>query len=129
MTIEEGVSDYLEGSTGIHDKIADRIYPIKLPQNPIYPALTYRVISGLEHHNIDVAYPRFQFSCWGEKYSDAKELAGEVKSAFQRMNVPIGGTSGFAIVQGVFLNETDMAYDIDTELYGIAVDIRLIYRK
>ena len=129
MNIEQCISHYLEASTGIHDLIADRIYPVKMPQNPTLPALTYRVISGMEHHNIDVAYPRFQFNCWGESYSDAKALSVEVKEAFQRLKSPIGSTSGKHIVQGVVLGEIDMTYDMDTALYGIFVDVRLIYRK
>ena len=129
MNIEQCVSDYLEGSTGIGDLIANRIYPIKLPQNSTLPAMTYRVISGMEHHDIDVAYPRFQFDCWGESYSDARGLADEVKEAFQRMNGAIGGSSGKTMIQGVILNDIDMSYDMDTQLYGIFVDIRLIYRK
>ena len=129
MNIEQCISDYLEGSTGIEDLIADRIYPIKLPQNPTLPAMTYRVISGMEHHDIDVAYPRFQFNCWGDTYSEAKTLAYATKQAFQRMKSVIGGTSGKAMIQGVVLNEIDMSYDMDTQLYGIFVDVRLIYRK
>ena len=129
MNIEECVSAYLEASTGIHDLIANRIYPIKLPQNPTLPAVTYRVISGMEHHNIDVAYPRFQFDCWGESYGNAKEVAYEIKEAFQRKKSVIGGTSGKAMIQGVILNEIDMSYDMDTSLYGIYVDVRIIYRK
>ena len=129
MNIEECVSHYLEASTGIHDLIADRIYPVKLPQNPTLPAMTYRIISGMEHHDYDVAYPRFQFNCWGESYSDAKSLSVATKQAFQRLSSPIGGTSGKAVIQGVLLNDIDMGYEEDTQLYGIFVDIRLIYRK
>jgi len=129
MNIEQCVSHYLEASTGIHDLIGDRIYPITMPQNCTKPALTYRVISGMEHHNIDVAYPRFQFDCWGETYSDAKTLAYEVKEAFQRLRTPIGGSSGLDIIQAVILNEIDMSYNMDTSLYGIYVDVRIIYKK
>ena len=129
MNIEQCVSDYLEGSTGIGDLVANRIYPIKLPQNPTLPAMTYRVISGMEHHNIDVAYPRFQFNCWGDTYSDARGLADATKQAFQRMKSVIGGTSGKAMIQGVVLNDIDMSYEMDTQLYGVFVDVRLIYKK
>lgn len=129
MNIEECVSDYLEASTGINDKIVNRIYPVKMPQDCTLPALTYRVISGMEHHNIDVAYPRFQFSCFAKTYGGAKELCNEVQSAFQRMKVPIGGTSGKAMIAGEILNEIDMGWSEDTEVYGIFTDIRLIYRK
>jgi len=129
VNIEQCVSDYLEGSTGIGDLIGNRIYPIKLPQNPTLPAMTYRVISGMEHHDIDVAYPRFQFNCWGESYSAARGLADATKQAFQRKHGAIGGSSGKAMIQGVVLNDIDMSYEMDTKLYGIFVDIRLIYRK
>jgi hypothetical protein len=111
MTIEEAIYSYLSNETGITSLVGSRIYPVKLPQNTDYPAITYFRVSGPEHHEKDMAYPRFQFSCWAAEYGTAKGLAAEVKAAFQRFKGTMG-TPGVAVIQGVFLNDLDV-YDND----------------
>jgi len=36
-----------------HAGVSGRIYPVKLPQNPTYPALTYQVITGPRDYTQD----------------------------------------------------------------------------
>jgi hypothetical protein len=128
MTIEQAIYSYLSGEAGITDIVGTRIYPIFLPQDTDYPALTYIRISGPEHHDIDVSYPRFQISCWAKSYAEAKGLADEVKAAFQRFKGVMGGAQGVEVIQGVFMNDLDL-YDNETQVYHIPVDIKLIHRK
>ena len=127
MTIEEAIYSYLSGEAGITTIVGNRIYPMILPQDTDYPALTYFRVSGPEHHDKDVAFPRIQISCWAEKYEEARTLAGEVKAAFQRLKGPMGDP-GVAVIQGVFLNVLDL-YDNETQVYHMPVDIKLIHRK
>ena len=126
LEIEECISSVLSTSTGMNDLISQRYYPVNLPQNPTYPALTYTMIAGDEHHDFEVGFPRFQFSCWANTYAQAKAVAKEVKQMFQRRNEPIGGTSGCRIIQGVYENETDL-WDFNTKKYHCPVDMKIIY--
>jgi hypothetical protein len=125
--IAQAVAHTIANSTTITDLVGTRYYAMVLPQNAAYPAVTWRLLTGLEHHNIDFAYPTYQFDSWAETYAEAKQLAAEVKAVFQRRREVVGETSGVRMVQGVFESEVDL-YDDETELFHIATDINLIYR-
>lgn len=127
LTIEECISVVLAADSGLDAIIDGRYYPMLLQQDQTYPALTYIDISDVEHHDIPFAMPRFQFSCWAKTYIEAKTLAAQIKSIFQRRQEPMGGTSGLRIVQGVYEGAVDL-YDPGTETYHVAVDIKLIYK-
>ncbi len=126
LEIEECLKVVLSESTGMNDLIGQRFTPVNLPQNPTYPALTYTMIAGDEHHDIPVAFPRFQFSCWANTYAEAKSVAKEVKQMFQRRNEPIGGSSGCRIIQGVFEGEVDL-WDFNIKKFHIPIDMTIIY--
>ncbi|OME59482.1 tail completion protein gp17 [Paenibacillus odorifer] len=125
MAIETKLRDYLLSVKEIQSVVDTRIYPGWLPEKPIYPAIAYLVISGVSHHNIPVAYPRFQFSVFSTKYSEVKELAEEIRSALQRYQ---GSMGGVRVLQGVWEGSRDM-YESDTKLYHIATDFKIIYRE
>ncbi len=126
LDIEECLKVVLSESTGLNDLIEQRFTPVNLPQSPIYPALTYTTISGDEHHNIPIGFPTYQFSCWADKYSEAKAIAKEIKRMFIRRNEPIGGSSGCRIIQGVFQGEIDL-WDFNISKFHRPVDIQIIY--
>ena len=128
MTIEEALSAYLNSKTEITNIVGDRIYPIVLPQNPTYPALTYFKVSGPAWHDVDIAYPRFQLSSWGEDYADVKVLAGAVKEVMQRFKGIMGGAQGVKVSQVVYENELDL-FDPETGTYHIPADYKIIYRE
>lgn len=126
LDIEECIKIVLSESTGMNDLIGQRFTPVNLPQSPTYPALTYTLISDDEHLRFDVAFPRFQFSCWANTYAEAKGVAKEVRRMFQRRNEPIGGSSGCRIIRGVFEGEVDL-WDFNISKFHIPVDFKLIY--
>lgn len=126
MTIEEAIYSYLSGESGITDLVGTRIYPLVLPQNTEYPAITYYRVSGPEHHDKDVAYPRIQLTAWAETYEEAKTVAAEVKAALQRFKGTMG-VPGVVVIQGVFQNDMDL-YDNETGVYYVATDIKFIHR-
>jgi len=128
MDIEQCLKYYLDASTGIHDIIADRIYPEVLPQNPTLPALTFMAISGLEHHDIDVAFPHYQLSGWASTRAGAREIGDEIVSAFKRKKGAMGGTSGVRIIQAVIGNRLTF-YQPEQRIWQEPIDIKIIYVK
>ncbi|ETT46273.1 hypothetical protein BSK66_25515 [Paenibacillus odorifer] len=125
MAIETKLRDYLLSIKEIQSVVGNRIHPGWLPEKPTYPAIAYLAISGVSHHNIPVAYPRFQFSVFSTKYGEAKELAEEIRSALQRYK---GSMGGVRVLQGVWEGSRDM-YESGTNLYHIATDFKIIYRE
>lgn len=57
-------------------------YPMILPQNATFPALTYSVVTDIPHQalygNIFERDARFQVDVWAESYSEAKSLKDTV---------------------------------------------------
>lgn len=72
-TIAEALRQYLLDDTQLAALIGVRIYPIDLPQNPVYPSITYQLVSEVEHYSqsgfSDLMESRFQFVIWDTSYT------------------------------------------------------------
>jgi len=119
MTIETDVFTRLSTYPGLTALIATRVYPLRLPQNPVLPAVTlFKVSTPREQsHGGDSAlqHPRYQFSCWAETYGAAWAVADQVRLALQ--GLAAGGV-------GIYDNGVDM-YDPETGWYHVAIDITI----
>lgn len=129
MPVEAALVIYLKSIGEITDIIgegdASRIYPLKLPQKPNYPAVTYQVISSPRHHDMDVAYPRIQYTAFARTYSQAKELAGLLRLHLQRLK---GVLSGVNIKQIEYINAVEF-YQDDVGIYYIPQDFKIIHEE
>ncbi len=122
--IEEALRTKVLSDSDVTGAIGQRLYILKLPTNPTYPAVTYFKVSNPRHHDLDVAMPRFQFDVWAQSYITARDVAGYIRKALQREK---GNWSGVSILQAVYEGETDL-YEPDTEIYHIALDFKILYR-
>lgn len=108
--------------------IDHRIYPLKMPQNNIYPAITYQLIGNtaisLLASDTDIETPRYQISCWGDDFTSAKDVALQVKTALIRVS---GTYSGIIVMDITFDNENDI-HDPETDKYQTAIDITMWHR-
>jgi hypothetical protein len=123
--IGQELRTFLINYQNLNDLVGSRIYPMKLPQDPTFPAVTYHEISSPEHHDIPVAYPTYQFSCWAERYGEATEVAKQVKNALQRYKGMMGETR---VKQGVYEGKQEI-YEPETGIYHFPVDVKIIYRS
>ena len=116
---------YLLSVPEITALIGNRLYPGWFPENVVYPAVAYLAASDVSHHDLAVAYPRYQFSCMSPRYLEAKTVAAEIRNALQRFKGNMGGTR---VIQGVWDGAREI-YEPDTKLYHIATDFKMIYRE
>lgn len=123
--IQEALRKKLLAHTPLSDLVGERIYILKLPQNPVLPAITYFRVSSPRHHDINVSFARFQFDSWALSYNEVRDVAKEIRKAIQREK---GIWDGVKVIQGVYINETEM-YESETEIYHIASDFKIIYRE
>jgi hypothetical protein len=104
--------------------VSNRCYPIKLPEEVTFPALTYFQVSGSDgstHGGFDhTVQARWQVSCWGKTYADTRVLAEAVKLALRAF----AGDGIEEVKKSTIENETDM-YEADTEIYHIPIDFML----
>lgn len=116
-------------ATGLYARLvaqatsAEKVYPLRLPEDPELPALTYQQIAGPREYSHDgEAGPhrlRWQITAWGETYEAAKELAEEVVLALSAWE----DTSGVHVERCVafIANEIDL-FDEDAELFYVPID-------
>ncbi len=123
--IQETLRKKLIRHEDLYNLVKERIYILKLPQNPTYPAITYFKVSSPRHHDLAVSYPRFQFDSWASSYSVARSVANEIRKAIQREK---GIWDGIKVIQVVYLNESEL-YENDTKIYHIVTDFQILYRE
>lgn len=131
MSIEEALYARLSGAAAITELTSTRIYPYKLPQNPIMPAITYQRVSTSRYHTHDtsgasgLARPRFQFDCYASSYLGAKQLVEALRGVLEGFN----GYVGAQRIQGALSqNETDFYEDV-TGLYRRSIDFMIHHQE
>jgi hypothetical protein len=123
--IHEALFSRLSGYAGLTALVGARIYPRLLPQNPTYPAVTYDRISAERQSAMGsdsgLVSGRWQVSSWGKTYTDARDIAEQVRKALQRYR----GTSSGTVIQDIFIeSENDLPPElVDGEaVFQIASD-------
>ena len=105
MRAEKVIYTLLSGDAGVATQVAARIYPSRLPQNTVMPALVYDFISGQEHPVIDasagrqVLRSRVQVTAMGKNYADVKTLMEAVRVACLYKRGTIGGVTVISITR------------------------------
>lgn len=118
MVIEEALVTLLVPIVG-----ANRTYPLRIPQNPAYPALAYQRIStgryASHSGNSHLAEPRFQLTIWAQSYSSLKTLATSIVTTLQGYR---GTISDVRIDRILVENESDQ-FDAETQIWQKFIDI------
>lgn len=99
MIVEKGVKAFLFGNASITALVPTaQIFNEVLPQNPIYPAITFHLIDELSSHTYDRLVggrmARVQISSWSPSKPQAISVFEAVRSAFSAYRGPNGDLSG-----------------------------------
>ena len=119
MPVERTLYDLLSGDAAVSAISGDRIYPVRLPDEVILPAIAYSKVScnRFASHGgpVNLASSRFQLDCYSADYLEAKRLAlavvaalhgkksGDIQAAFNENE-----TDGFSADGGVFRVSADL---------------------
>lgn len=122
--LEIDVRNYLLEIQEIKDVIGNRIYPEFIPENASFPAIAYNEISSPGHHDIDVSFPRIQYSCFSHSVIEARLMRSLLKKHLKRFKGEMGDSR---IIQIVVNGEYPMPYESDRGIYGRAIDFKIIY--
>jgi hypothetical protein len=126
MDIHTAARLHLLNYPGIQSKVGSRIYWLRLPDSPTYPAISYFRVSNAGEHLVNTYSPRFQFDVWVKTAGEALDIAELIRKAFQRFKGIMGGAGGKKINQGVHEDTREM-YEPDTGLYHTSVDVFFHY--
>jgi hypothetical protein len=138
MTIEEAVFDYVStfpAVTALVGAVDPRVYPKRLPQDPILPAIVFQMVSTVPAYTMDQAgdppvatetftRARFQFDLWTETYEGLLPLRDALFAGISGFR----GMMGSVKIESVFvLNELD-GFETDTESNRKMIDAMFSYQ-
>lgn len=125
MPIERTLYDLLRQDAGVSATVADRIYPVRLPDEVILPAIVYLKASCIRYAShggpSKLASSRFQLDCYSTDYLEAKQLALAAVSALH-------GKKGGDIQAAFNNNETD-GFSADDGIFRVTADILIWHRE
>ena len=128
MTIEADLRTHLIADSPVTALVVARIYPIKLPQSPVYPAITYQIISDIPHRSLDgdsdLERVRARIDCWAETYTEALDLARKVRTAV----ADFSGTMGTTVVTSSKFETWNDIFEDAPEVYRRVVDFIIAHR-
>lgn len=125
--IEKAIFAILNGAPALSALVADRIYPLRAPQNAEAPFITYRRISGPRLRSIGgasgQANPRFQIDVFAASYASSKDAGTEVRLALDNFR----GTAAGVVIRSCSLDSDRDLIDPDAEptLYRVSQDFTL----
>lgn len=131
MNINEALYSYLSNYSGLTDLVGNRIYPVKMPKNVIYPAITLQIITGLREHlmgsDSNLIATSVRATSWARTFDSAKQVINQVKEALQDYS---GTMADSVVVQRIF-TESDQAelYDVKEDVYYISQDFLIWWEE
>jgi hypothetical protein len=128
--IDAAIYSKLSGDTAVAAIVSTRIYPMRMPQGVVFPAISFDRVStdtrDLTHNGTNqTAQGTFQFSCFAEDPKSAKQLGATVVKALHGWK---GTVAGEKIFRSAVLNETDL-FDEDMGIFQVAIDVAIMYRE
>jgi hypothetical protein len=129
MSIEAGLRAVLTGDAGVAALVGGRIYPLRLPAKPIWPAIRYARVSTVLDRTVDGSLgrkvARFQIDCWDETPDGADTLARAVEAALAAFS----GTSAGARILHSRLDNEQQAVEGKPTLYRVIQDFIVTYAE
>lgn len=84
QTIGELLRAYVLADTTVGSLVSTRMYPLRLPEKAIFPALVYTRISDVRqdhlHGPATASEPRYQIDCWADTWGDVWTLSAAVRN-------------------------------------------------
>lgn len=103
MSIETGLRTHLINNAAVAALVGSRVYPMRLPQGFVLPAISYQRISGPRQYDSVGAtgrvHSRFQVNCWAETYAGARDLANKVRLALNDHRGVLGDKSNVGSIE------------------------------
>ena len=129
MNGHTAIKALLTRSTALAALVGTRIYPDIMPDNPVYPAVTYQKLSGSSERGA-VADPAlmlavFQVSSWAGSRLESARVASAVRAALDRIRKTT--LAGVVIDDVFYAGDVDL-FDNDTRTYFNHCSFKIYFR-
>jgi hypothetical protein len=128
--IETSLFTRLSGFGGLSALVATRIYPMLLPQEPQYPAVTYAFVSGVPvaamGADTGVTRKRLRVTAWSKTYAEMTSVADQVRLCLERWR----GTVGGVVIQDTYVDNDSLdLFDDISRVYYRPLDFILVHQE
>ena len=117
--METAIYDILTNTVSVTDVVSTRIYPSRIPQGEILPAVTFQRIGNEPEDDKDgpstLDVITLDIDLFGKSLADLKTLSGAIRGALDRFS---GTRVGIVINSIQFVTDRDM-YENSKEIYHI----------
>lgn len=129
MSLEAGLHAYLTADPAVAALVVTRVTPSIVPQNSVFPAISYFRVTGQRVRSLDGpagrGKPLMQIDLWAESYAETKALADAVRRALDGYAGPMGAVQ----VDAVSLNNEQDVYEDAPELYRVIQDYMISHQE
>lgn len=126
-TVEDFIFNRLTSTANVSALVAARVYRVKLPDNPVLPAVTYQTVSGQGVESFDgdsgLYLPVVAVDCWARTAKGAQDLAAACRGAL----LGYAGVYQDRVVQKVLEWSHFDLYDADTDIFHVSCACRVWY--
>lgn len=137
MTINASIFTRLSTFAGLTALVGNRSFPVEVPQNSEYPAVSYLKITGervlVMGVNSGLVRALFQFDCWsgehanGDRgtYDEARAVADQVVKALDRWT----NTVGTVVQDSIPKRDLDRPPEENGRLYHSLVEFEIFFEE
>ena len=129
MSLETALRAYVLADAAIAAAVGQRMYPRRLPQGPMLPALVYLRVDTRREHDMDgpdgLPRPRVQVTAWGTSVQMATDLAATVR---ERLDGFRGAWGAVTVGSCLCVGERDLD-DPETGRSAVAQDYMIQYQE
>lgn len=129
MHLEEAIFQKLSTNLNISNIVGSKIYHIRLPDNPVFPCISYNRISTTREltltDTVSMANALVDVHAWSESDLECRNLSLQIVSALNGFR---GAVTSLYIERIIQLNEIDM-YEDDTEIFHTVNTFRILYQE
>ena len=134
MSVKTALATRLTLDAGVSALVGFRVYPVALPQNAPRPAITYQRMPSGHDQTLTKASGTslgvFRIRSFGDKYSEADQVAEAVRQALQAFSGTVDGTTINAVVLTNDFDEFFQPQDAsDQGVFCVTFDFHVRYAE
>lgn len=129
MRLEEAVFSYLTANTDVKNRIADRLYPLLLPQDCLFPSVVYSLVSiertpALERDSGFVKQI-LQFSCHAKSYKESVNVVEIIRNTLQNFKGDMVGLD----IGAILIKLEVVTFEPDTKNYIAIIEFEFQFNE
>lgn len=134
MDICQALYEYLSNDSETKSAVAERLYPMMMPQNAKLPAIVYSPILASYDSALqgDTGYVRqtIQFNCHDSTFQKARKLSRLIKKKLQDYKGEMNGLNIEAVfIRSDFMDNGNTALKFSSEEYMAVVEFEIHFNE